>query len=283
MIAAQLPAAAKRARSRLRHRQRRHAGRTEGAAEEVWAEIEARPMKVDMHLHTRGSFDCLSDPHAVVERRCSCGSTASASRTTTRSTPRSAQRTYPEHVIVGEEVKTAERVDIIGLFLTERIPKGTPARETCERIRAQGGIVYVPHPFAGGKGGGGGSWIQIEDLVDAVEGFNARIHDPALNERAVGVGASAEAARSAPGPMRTRCVRSAAAGSTCRPFEDARALLGRAACGHGRTAHLSSRAGSPASTWAKVTNAWDRCVMNRAGAAAYCSGRAARDGSSSAD
>ena len=25
-------------------------------------------MKIDMHLHTRGSFDCLSDPAQVVER-----------------------------------------------------------------------------------------------------------------------------------------------------------------------------------------------------------------------
>jgi predicted metal-dependent phosphoesterase TrpH len=88
-------------------------------------------------------------------------------------------------VIVGEEVKTAERVDIIGLYIAERIPKGTPARETCERIKAQGGLVYVPHPFAGGKGGGERLLAEIEDLVDAVEGFNGRIHKPELNARAV--------------------------------------------------------------------------------------------------
>jgi predicted metal-dependent phosphoesterase TrpH len=95
------------------------------------------------------------------------------------------QRAYPDRVIVGEEVKTAERVDIIGLFLSERIPEGTPARETCERIREQGGVVYVPHPFAAGKGGGGAILDSIEELIDVFEGFNARIHDPALNERAV--------------------------------------------------------------------------------------------------
>jgi predicted metal-dependent phosphoesterase TrpH len=145
-----------------------------------------RRMKVDMHLHTRGSFDCLSEPHAVVERALACGlDRICVTDHNEIDAAVALQRTYPQHVIVGEEVKTAERVDIIGLFLTERIPKGTPARETCERIRAQGGIVYVPHPFAGGKGGGGAILDSIEDLIDAFEGFNARIHDPALNERAV--------------------------------------------------------------------------------------------------
>lgn len=139
-----------------------------------------------MHLHTRGSFDCLSDPRAVLQRALARGiDRICVTDHNEIDAAVELQRAYPDRVIVGEEVKTAERVDIIGLFLSERIPGGTPARETCERIRAQGGIVYVPHPFAGGKGGGGALLESIEDLVDAVEGFNARIHDRALNERAV--------------------------------------------------------------------------------------------------
>jgi predicted metal-dependent phosphoesterase TrpH len=43
----------------------------------------------------------------------------------------------------------------------------------------------VPHPFARGKGGGGAILDVIEQYVDAVEGFNARIHHAELNERAV--------------------------------------------------------------------------------------------------
>ena len=60
-----------------------------------------------------------------------------------------------------------------------------PARATCELIHEQGGLVYVPHPFARGKGGGGRILEVIAEHVDAVEGFNARLHDPALNGRAV--------------------------------------------------------------------------------------------------
>lgn len=142
-------------------------------------------MKIDMHLHTRGSFDCLSDPDRVVEcaRERGLDMICVTDHNELDVALDLAER-HPQRVIAGEEVRTREGVDIIGLFLTERIAKGTPARETCERIRQQGGLVYVPHPFAAGKGGGGRILDEIDGLIDAFEGFNARIHDPALNERA---------------------------------------------------------------------------------------------------
>ncbi|HSH45837.1 MAG TPA: dephospho-CoA kinase [Longimicrobiales bacterium] len=169
----------------------------EAEAVRVWAAIRATAgldeagsagagrLRVDMHIHTRLSFDCLSDPDAVVERALASGldRLCITDHNEIEAALSLAER-YPDRVIPGEEVKTGEGVDIIGLFISEWIPKGTPARETCQRIRDQGGIVYVPHPFAGGKGGGGKILTEVEDLVDAVEGFNARIHDQALNRRA---------------------------------------------------------------------------------------------------
>jgi predicted metal-dependent phosphoesterase TrpH len=143
-------------------------------------------LKLDMHLHTRASFDCLSRPRHVMQRAldrgldCICVTDHNEIRAAVE-----LQQEYGDRVIVGEEVKTAEGVDIIGLFLTDLIPKDTPARLACELIHQQGGLVYVPHPFAGGKGGGGRILAGIEDLIDVVEGFNARIHDPVLNFRAV--------------------------------------------------------------------------------------------------
>ncbi|HEX6308223.1 MAG TPA: PHP domain-containing protein [Longimicrobiales bacterium] len=139
-----------------------------------------------MHLHTLASFDCLNDPEAVVDRARECGlDRICVTDHNEIDVALELRRLHPDRVIAGEEVKTGEGVDIIGLFLSERIPRGTPARVTCERIREQGGLVYVPHPFAGGKGGGGRILDRIADLIDVLEGFNARIHDPALNERAV--------------------------------------------------------------------------------------------------
>ena len=143
-------------------------------------------IRVDLHIHTNASFDCLTDPVRLVEHALSIGMDRIG--ITDHNELYNAlmlKERYPDRIVVGEEVKTAEGVDVIGYFIEQPIPKGTPARATCERIREQGGVVYVPHPFAGGKGGGGALLESIEDLVDAVEGFNARIHDRALNERAV--------------------------------------------------------------------------------------------------
>jgi len=49
-------------------------------------------------------------------------------------------------VIVGMEIDTAEG-ELIGLFLSEPVQVGLTARETAERIRGQGGLVYLQHPF----------------------------------------------------------------------------------------------------------------------------------------
>jgi hypothetical protein len=91
---------------------------------------------------------------------------------------------FPERVIPGEEVKTAEGIDVIGLYLHEVIPRGTPALETCDRIREQGGIAYLPHPYASGKGGGGRMADELARQVEVVEVFNARLHPGSLNDPA---------------------------------------------------------------------------------------------------
>lgn len=142
-------------------------------------------IRVDLHLHTHASFDCLSEPVRVLERALERGLDRIA--ITDHNELHAAlmmKERYPDRIVVGEEVKTAEGVDVIGYFLREVIPRGTPARETCQRIRGQGGVVYVPHPFASGKGGGGRILDEIGDLVDAIEVFNGRLHDPSLNDRA---------------------------------------------------------------------------------------------------
>jgi predicted metal-dependent phosphoesterase TrpH len=76
------------------------------------------------------------------------------------------------------------RFKVIGLYLSEMIPRGTAARETCERIRDQGGIVYLPHPYAPGKGSPAMA-DELAALSDVVEVFNGRIHRQSLNRRAL--------------------------------------------------------------------------------------------------
>ena len=58
-----------------------------------------------------------------------------------------AKRFNDIEVIVGEEITTHDG-EVIGLFLTERIPEDLPIEETVDIIREQGGIVIAPHPFS---------------------------------------------------------------------------------------------------------------------------------------
>ncbi|MBR6204853.1 MAG: PHP domain-containing protein [Candidatus Methanomethylophilaceae archaeon] len=68
-------------------------------------------------------------------------------------------------LIVGEEVTTADG-EIIGLFLSEKVPPGLPVEETVDIIRSQGGLVIAPHPFSFHVPG-----IQEKMLELDVDGF----------------------------------------------------------------------------------------------------------------
>ena len=142
-------------------------------------------LRIDMHLHTHASWDCLSDPEKVLEKALARGLDRIAITDHDRIwAAREMALRYPDRIIPGEEVKTAEGIDVIGLYLKEEIPGGTPAREVCARVREQGGLVYLPHPYARGKGGSGRYAEELADHADIIEVFNARLHDPALNQAA---------------------------------------------------------------------------------------------------
>lgn len=86
-------------------------------------------------------------------------------------------------VVVGEEVLTTEG-EIIGLFLGKTIPHGLTPRETAIAIKAQGGLVYLEHPFDEFRRHLMEDAIEtIADLVDIVEVFNGR-SGPDANRRA---------------------------------------------------------------------------------------------------
>jgi hypothetical protein len=139
-------------------------------------------LRVDMHVHTHRSPDSLNPFDGIlaamdargIDRVVICDHNRLDGALRLRDLA-------PERVLVGEEVKTREGPDVIGIFLSEEIPRGTPLRETCERIRAQGGVVYVPHPFDTRRSGAGALLDEIAGLVDVVEAHNARTFRPELN------------------------------------------------------------------------------------------------------
>lgn len=88
--------------------------------------------------------------------------------------------------MIGEEIRTASG-EIIGLFLTERIPAGLSAEETVERIHDQGGITYVPHPFDPMRRPLAEAKLRelcAAGSIDALEVFNAKTSLSSLNDRA---------------------------------------------------------------------------------------------------
>lgn len=88
-------------------------------------------------------------------------------------------------VIVGEEITTPAG-EIIGLFLKGLVEPGQTPLETVKAIKAQGGIVYIPHPFETvRKGLQVASLNAIADYIDIVEVHNGRAFLQKRSDRAV--------------------------------------------------------------------------------------------------
>ena len=255
MMAAQMPADEKRARADIVIDNAGSLEALEARAAVVLEELRARSgerLRMDLHLHTAASWDCLSDPEAVLARAVALGYGRIAITDHNRlGLARRMAEAHPDRIVPGEEVRTAEGVDVIGLYLSEEIPKGTPAERTIEWIRSQGGIAYLPHPYAGGKGGGGRLADLLAPSCDVVEVFNARLHDQEQNRKA-------EALAERHGTLRSAGSDAHTVGELGNAFVDLpphpnrpdalRAALARARTGGteaSRLVHL-------ASTWAKV-------------------------------
>ena len=209
-------------------------------------------MRVDLHLHTRASWDCLSDPEELLARAAERGVTrlAFTDHDTLPAALEWAAR-YPDRIIPGEEVRTAEGIDVIGLYLSETIPRGTPAREVVARVREQGGITYLPHPFASGKGGGGEYAEELAPWMDVVEVFNGRLHPGRLNGPAVQLAHRFHRLRGAGSDAHT--VGEVGNAYVELPVHDNRPEALRRALRRGRPAgRTASNLVHLASTWAKV-------------------------------
>jgi len=148
-----------------------------------------RLIDVDLHMHTDHSHDCATPVEvllatakeqglgaiAVTEHNEISGALAAAAKA----------EQFGVKVIVGEEVKTAEQGEVIGLFIKEKIPRGMTLQETVAEIKRQGGLVYVPHPFDRMH-----SVPDYEHLltilpdIDAIEVYNPRVAIGSFNEEA---------------------------------------------------------------------------------------------------
>jgi predicted metal-dependent phosphoesterase TrpH len=150
---------------------------------------QGRPQRVDLHNHTHHSYDARLRPSDY--RRAHEAGLIDVLAITDHNTIAGAlelrdQARFP--VIVGEEIDTADG-ELIGLFLTAPVPAGLPALETAERIRAQGGLVYLQHPFyrlvRGRLRDAAREELRGRGLIDIVEAVNGGPLTAAANARAL--------------------------------------------------------------------------------------------------
>jgi predicted metal-dependent phosphoesterase TrpH/glycosyltransferase involved in cell wall biosynthesis len=153
--------------------------------------LAGRPwILADLHVHTRWSFDCNVDvaellDHAEAE---GLGAIAITDHNVFGGALEALELARGRDLLVipGEEIKTAGQGEVIGLFLSHAIPRGLSFAETVAAIRAQGGIVYIPHPFD--------RMHSIPDAatlhrhladVDVFEVYNARLLFEGYNDEAL--------------------------------------------------------------------------------------------------
>lgn len=134
-------------------------------------------IKADLHIHTKYSMDCDTPLEKIIARckELNINCIAIADHGTVEGALKMKELAPPFTVIVAEEVLTPSG-EIMGMFLKETVPSGITAEEAISRIKAQGGLVCVPHPFDTFRQSALTNSLVAElvDRIDVIEVFNAR-------------------------------------------------------------------------------------------------------------
>lgn len=180
----------------------RVAGRTPAAARSLhvrgigtesprrWAREAAldpiRPdwINADLHMHTTYSRDSKNTVETIIRtaREIGLGAIAVTDHNEIKGALRAKELADGDpFVIVAEEIKSREG-EVIGLFLQEWIPPKLSFDETLSRIKEQGALVYVPHPFDALRTTP--SYQALVDnlhRIDVIEIYNAKVALSAFN------------------------------------------------------------------------------------------------------
>ena len=133
-------------------------------------------MKADLHVHTEYSKDSTTSLDKLIHRclELDINCVAIADHGTVEGAIK-LKSLAPFSVIVAEEILTPQG-EIMGMFLKETIPSHLSVLETISRIKAQDGLVCIPHPFDRFRTSALDSNVieEITDQIDVIEVFNAR-------------------------------------------------------------------------------------------------------------
>ncbi|HLB74339.1 MAG TPA: PHP domain-containing protein [Sedimentisphaerales bacterium] len=144
-------------------------------------------INVEMHAHTYYSHDGFTTVKSFIrwckkrDLNCVC-----ITDHNTLSGALEFSGKAPMKIIIGQEITTGQG-DVTGLFLKEEIPPCLGLEDTIGWIKAQRGLVYLPHPLDEFRK----SSVKIRDAerlrdsIDIIEVFNSRTLNPKYNARAL--------------------------------------------------------------------------------------------------
>ncbi len=144
----------------------------------------------DLHLHTSWSHDCSIDVDELIDHAEAqgLGAIAVTDHNVFGGALEAVERARGRSLVVipGEEIKTDDQGEVIGLFLEEEIPRGMSFEDTVAAIRAQGGLVYLPHPFDRMHAIPKPATLHRHlSEIDVFEVYNARLLFEAYNDEAL--------------------------------------------------------------------------------------------------
>jgi len=145
---------------------------------------------VDLHMHTEWSHDCSIPTEDLLDHadEIGLGGIAVTDHNVFGGALEAVELARSRDLIVipGEEVKTDNQGEVIGLFLEHEIPRGMTFAETIGAIREQGGLVYVPHPFDRMHAIPDPATLHRHVAeIDVFEVYNARLLRDSFNDEAL--------------------------------------------------------------------------------------------------
>ena len=133
-------------------------------------------LKADLHIHTTYSMDCVMSLQQIIGRcqKAGINCIAIADHGTIEGALKM-QSLAPFTVIIAEEILTPYG-EIMGMFLRETVPSSLSVEEAISRIRAQEGLLCIPHPYdtIGHSALPNEMLEEIAEQIDVIEVFNAR-------------------------------------------------------------------------------------------------------------
>ena len=144
----------------------------------------------DFHTHTSWSHDCSVPTEALLDaaEEIGLGGIAVTDHNVFGGALEAVALARSRNLVVipGEEMKTKGQGEVIGLFLREEIPRGLSFEETIAAVRAQGGLVFLPHPFDRRHAIPDPATLHRHLAeIDVLEVYNARLLKETYNDEAL--------------------------------------------------------------------------------------------------